>query len=146
VSRKYVGIEEARGILGDLVTAAQQGADIIITRNRRPAARLVAYQEDTMTIIDDQTHQEIVTGAEAAALRAAGIDADAITETPDGTVTVVRADGGRFAIGWAGADDDDPWWSGARYDDADGEQVASCEWWSAEDMAADVAAWWRRTA
>jgi prevent-host-death family protein len=49
VSSKYVGIEEARGILGDLVTAAQQGTDIIITRNRRPAARLAAYQEETVT-------------------------------------------------------------------------------------------------
>ncbi|HEX6989990.1 MAG TPA: type II toxin-antitoxin system Phd/YefM family antitoxin [Bacillota bacterium] len=46
MSSKHIGIEEARGRLGDLVTAAQQGADIIITRNRRPAARLVAYQED----------------------------------------------------------------------------------------------------
>ncbi len=33
---QYIGIEEARGRLGDLVTATQQGTDIILTRNRRP--------------------------------------------------------------------------------------------------------------
>jgi prevent-host-death family protein len=49
MSSKHIGIEAARGRLGDLVTAAQQGADIIITRNNRPAARLVAYhQEDAV--------------------------------------------------------------------------------------------------
>ena len=39
---EYIGIEEARGRLGDLVTAAQQGADIILTRRDRPVVRLVA--------------------------------------------------------------------------------------------------------
>lgn len=51
-STKTIGIEEARGRLGSLVTAAQQGTTIIITRNGRPAARLTAYQEETaMTTI-----------------------------------------------------------------------------------------------
>jgi prevent-host-death family protein len=49
VSRKYIGIKEARPALGDLVTAALQGADIVITRNGKPAVRLVAITEDTMT-------------------------------------------------------------------------------------------------
>ncbi len=49
MSRKDVSIEEARATLGDLITAAQQGADIVITRHRKPAARLIAYQEDAMT-------------------------------------------------------------------------------------------------
>lgn len=45
------GINQARPILGDLVTAAQQGTDIILTRNGRPAARITAYVEDTMRTI-----------------------------------------------------------------------------------------------
>ncbi|MBM0257036.1 type II toxin-antitoxin system Phd/YefM family antitoxin [Micromonospora sp. 4G55] len=48
MSSKEVGIEEARKRLGDLVTAAQQGTDIILTRNGKPAARIVCVQEDTM--------------------------------------------------------------------------------------------------
>ena len=45
MSSQHIGIEEARGRLGDLVTAAQQGTDIILTRNRRPVARITRYQE-----------------------------------------------------------------------------------------------------
>lgn len=48
MSRTEVGIEDARKVLGDLVTAAQQGQDIVITRNSRPVARIVAYREDAM--------------------------------------------------------------------------------------------------
>lgn len=44
-----VGIEEARRNLGDLVTAARAGADIVITRNGTPAARLIAYREGPMS-------------------------------------------------------------------------------------------------
>jgi prevent-host-death family protein len=44
------GIEEARGRLGDLITAAQQGADIVLTRNGRPAARIIPFTEPS---IDD---------------------------------------------------------------------------------------------
>lgn len=50
MSSEYVGIEDARGRLGDLVTAAQQGVDTILTRNRRPVARITRYQE--VTVID----------------------------------------------------------------------------------------------
>ena len=46
MSSEYVGIEDARGRLGDLVTAAQQGIDTILTRNRRPVARISRYQEE----------------------------------------------------------------------------------------------------
>lgn len=146
MTSKNVGIEEARGKLGDLVTAAQQGTNIIITRNGRPAARLVAYREDSMTApIDDQVHQEIVTGTEAAALRAAGIDADSIVETPDGTVTVVRGDAdARFSVRYDGEDDDGTrWWTGTRYSDDD-TPLSTTEWTNVAVMAADVAAWWRR--
>ncbi|MFI9531062.1 type II toxin-antitoxin system Phd/YefM family antitoxin [Micromonospora rosaria] len=45
MSTRKVGIEDARKRLGDLVTAAQQGADIILTRNGRPVARLIPYEE-----------------------------------------------------------------------------------------------------
>lgn len=51
MTSRYVGIEEGRKTLGDLVTAAQQGADIILTRNGRPAARLTRYQEDPVTTL-----------------------------------------------------------------------------------------------
>jgi prevent-host-death family protein len=45
MSSRYVGIEDARKNLGPLVTAVQQGADVVLTRNGRPAARIVRYQE-----------------------------------------------------------------------------------------------------
>lgn len=50
MSSKKVGIEEARKRLGDLVTAAQQGVDITITRNGKPAARIIAIKEPAMDI------------------------------------------------------------------------------------------------
>jgi prevent-host-death family protein len=48
MSSQYIGIEEGRKRLGDLVTAVQQGADIVLTRNGKPAARIVRYQEEPM--------------------------------------------------------------------------------------------------
>lgn len=48
MSDQFVGIEEARGRLGDLVTVAQQGIDTVLTRNRRPVARITRVQEDLM--------------------------------------------------------------------------------------------------
>jgi prevent-host-death family protein len=42
-----IGIEEARKQLGPLVTAVQQGTDVVLTRNGRPVARIIRYQEDT---------------------------------------------------------------------------------------------------
>lgn len=50
MSSKVVGIEDARKRLGDLITAVQQGTDIIVTRNGKPAARLIAYKEPAMDI------------------------------------------------------------------------------------------------
>jgi prevent-host-death family protein len=52
MSRKEVGIETARKTLGDLVTQVQQGADIILTRNGKPAVRLVNYVEEMVTITE----------------------------------------------------------------------------------------------
>lgn len=40
MSSRKIGIEEARKGLGDIVTAVQQGADILLTRNGKPSARL----------------------------------------------------------------------------------------------------------
>ena len=49
MSSEYIGIETARKTLGDLVTAVQQGTDVVLTRNGKPAARLIAYKESTVT-------------------------------------------------------------------------------------------------
>lgn len=42
---EHIGIEDARKVLGDLVTRAQDGADVILTRHGKPAARIVAVKE-----------------------------------------------------------------------------------------------------
>lgn len=55
MSSQEVGIEEARKRLGDLVTAVQQGADVVLTRNGKPAARIVPIEEPTMLDITDLT-------------------------------------------------------------------------------------------
>lgn len=52
MNRKNIGIEDARKSLGGLVTAAQQGTDIILTRNGKPAARIIRYIEETFTVAD----------------------------------------------------------------------------------------------
>ena len=62
VSRQYIGINEARPKLGDLITAAQQGADVIITRNGKPAVRLIPCQEGAMRRLTDD---EALAGWEA---------------------------------------------------------------------------------
>lgn len=63
MSSKEVGIEQARKTLGDLVTAAQQGADIVLTRNGKPAARIVPEVEMTTrpygTLVDADSNQVI---------------------------------------------------------------------------------------
>lgn len=59
MSRKNVGIEEARKGLGDLVTAVQQGADVVLTRNGKPAARIIRYTEEpTMATITFATAEQ----------------------------------------------------------------------------------------
>lgn len=52
---RHIGIEDARKVLGDLVTAAQQGADVILTRNRRPVARIARYQEEGTAMTTSHT-------------------------------------------------------------------------------------------
>ncbi|MET0426299.1 MAG: type II toxin-antitoxin system Phd/YefM family antitoxin [Actinoplanes sp.] len=52
MSSENIGIEDARKRLGDLVTAAQQGANVVLTRNGRPVARIVHYQEATVTLLE----------------------------------------------------------------------------------------------
>jgi antitoxin (DNA-binding transcriptional repressor) of toxin-antitoxin stability system len=51
MSSRDVGIEDARKVLGDLATEAAQGTDIILTRNRRPVARISRYQEDPVITV-----------------------------------------------------------------------------------------------
>jgi prevent-host-death family protein len=71
MTRDY-GIEEARKRLGDLVTAVQQGADVVITRNGKPAVRLVRLQEDTMLTITDLAIELGMTRAPERVARYAG--------------------------------------------------------------------------
>nr|MDT0658013.1 type II toxin-antitoxin system Phd/YefM family antitoxin [Micromonospora sp. DSM 115978] len=47
-TNNHYGINDARPILGDLVTAVEQGAEIVLTRRGRPAARLIAFKEPVM--------------------------------------------------------------------------------------------------
>lgn len=45
---EYIGIEDARKDLGNLVNAViHDGADIVLTRHRKPVARIIRYQEAT---------------------------------------------------------------------------------------------------
>jgi prevent-host-death family protein len=105
VSRTYIGIKEARPVLGDLVTAAQQGADIVLTRNGKPAARIVRYQEEpAMNITLDLIN--------------ADVDAARITSNPLGEIRI-NIDGGHIIAGSEPMDDDPDteWWTATRYDD-----------------------------
>jgi prevent-host-death family protein len=65
---KAYGIEEARKILGDLVTAAQHGRTTVITRNGRPAAHLtpVPVKETPMTYQAQTTATGTAPNGEAA--------------------------------------------------------------------------------
>lgn len=95
----------------------------------------------TQQPIDDNIYQDSETGTETAALRAAGIPADAITETPDG-ITVTADDGSRFGVVYDGQDDDgQPWWNGTRYG-ADNEIEETDSWTTLEATALAVARWW----
>ena len=114
MSSKEVGIEQARKTLGDLVTAVQQGADIVLTRNGKPAARIVRYAEETATM--DTTRdlpQDLID-----ALLAHDVDPTAVTLAPDGEMTIER-DGGHIAIGSEPSEDDEDalWWTATAYVD-----------------------------
>lgn len=109
MSSKEVGIEQARKTLGDLVTAAQQGTDIILTRNGKPAARIIAIKEPTVSL--------------TLALINAGVDADRITSNPVGEIRIDDPDGSHIAIGSEPMDDDPAaeWWTATRYGNDDTE-------------------------
>lgn len=77
MSSKEVGIEQARKTLGDLVTAAQQGADIVLTRNGKPAARIVAIKEPAM----DLTVALVNAGIDTEAMIFEGTDVAALVRT-----------------------------------------------------------------
>jgi prevent-host-death family protein len=49
IGSEYIGIETARKTLGDLVTAVQQGTDVVLTRNGKPAARIIAFKEPAVS-------------------------------------------------------------------------------------------------
>lgn len=72
MSSKEVGIEQARKTLGDLVTAVQQGADVILTRNGKPAARIVRYQEEAMITVAELAHAAGMSSAPEKIARYAG--------------------------------------------------------------------------
>lgn len=56
MTSEQIGINEARPILGDLITRVQQGADVVLTRNGNPAARLIRYQEEAMLMpVEEET-------------------------------------------------------------------------------------------
>lgn len=73
-----------------------------------------------------------------AALIDAGINPDAITTTPGGTVTVADRGGSRFVVVPDGPD----WWTGTRYD-ADDDIEGTDSWRSLDAMAEAVAVWWK---
>jgi len=52
MTTQNIGIEDARKRLGDLVTAVQQGSDVVLTRNGKPAARLVRYVEEMVSLAE----------------------------------------------------------------------------------------------
>lgn len=98
MSSQHIGIEDARKNLGPLVTAIQCGdGDVVLTRNGKPAARIVRYQEDPVATLKT-------------ALAEAGLSEDRIEEaanknivripTRQGCITVVRSNG------WITAEDD----------------------------------------
>lgn len=82
MSSTEVGIEGARKRLGDLVTAAQQGTDIIITRNGKPAAHLTRHREDIVVTMDlHQTAATVIARARAnSGLTAAEFDYEVLRE------------------------------------------------------------------
>jgi len=45
MSSEHIGIEDARKVLGDLVTKAQDGTGIVLTRHGKPAARIIGVEE-----------------------------------------------------------------------------------------------------
>lgn len=57
MSSKEIGIEDARKRLGDIVTAVQQGADIVLTRNGKAAARIVTTKETPVSTIAYVSHR-----------------------------------------------------------------------------------------
>jgi prevent-host-death family protein len=54
---REIGIEDARKILGELVDEAAAGADVLLTRHRRPIARLTAYKEPTVVDLAELTRR-----------------------------------------------------------------------------------------
>lgn len=65
---KSTGIEEARKVLGDLVTDAQYGHTTTITKHGKPAARIVPIEEPSMTFTSHERKRDYIAdvGAENA--------------------------------------------------------------------------------
>lgn len=105
MSSEYIGIEDARKRLGDLVTAAQQGADIVLTRNGRPVARLAAYQEDRMFTIEIQAANadRSIWQALAPAETTTGVSAEKVARDTATNQNIAEGDGWRVVV-WDGED------------------------------------------
>lgn len=105
MSSKNIGIEEARKTLGDLVTSVQQGANIILTRNGKPAARIVPVTAYTV---------EIQAGNEDGTIWQAMHPAETVTDNGSAEQVALDVysnqnllDGGPWRIAvWNGADAD----------------------------------------
>jgi prevent-host-death family protein len=80
MSSENIGIEEARKRLGDLVTAVQQGADIVLTRNGKPAARIVPYLQEPAMHRRFSTRQDVIEQAIKPALDDGNYDLEAICD------------------------------------------------------------------
>lgn len=96
MTSQYIGIEEARRALGDLVTAAAGGTDVTIARNRRPVATLTRYQPPTEITLAELTAQLGFSANDAAARERIARFAGAFTVTSEYTRT------GRIPPRWAG--------------------------------------------
>lgn len=96
MSSKEVGIEEARKILGDLVTqVTQTGADIILTRRGRPLARITPL-EPTVTYTSTDLRRQVTTATDASD---GEYDVDAIVDEiieRHGAVDIDTLDSGEF--------------------------------------------------
>lgn len=114
-SSKAVGIEEARKVLGDLVTAAQQGTDVILTRNRRPVARVIPYQEVPVITVSELAVDLGFSADDAAALERVARFAGAFRVASD------YAKIGQIPPRWAGQG------THATFTEAEADELAS-EW------------------
>lgn len=88
------GIKEARQALGTLVARVQQGAEITLTRNGRPVARIVKFEEPTMTVTAVKSQLRAALLAEFA--DAPADSAAEVAEVIDAVASLAAAHRGEF--------------------------------------------------